>query len=388
MKPIQYREIKRRCELDGVQRATAHLAEALRDKVLQPESFSLRDLAEALVPDGHHWVRSLDPRNGGGTSLLEASDGVDVSAFLNITGQVIYARVMEAYTQEAFVVSKLVDTVPTRLDGEKIPGVTRIADDIDEIAPGMPYPSLGFGEDYIETPSKSKRGFIVPVTKEAIFFDRTNLVLARAAEVGELLGLNKEKRLLDLVIGTTNNYKWRGTAYNTYASSGAWVNVKSGNALADWTNVDAAEQLFAEMLDPNTGEPVLVQPNTVLVMPAYRHAAHRVFYAPELRYTTGGGPTSTAIARNPLGDYQVYDSRLAYRRLLAAGVSEANARQYWFLGDFRKAFAYMENWPITVTQSPMNSDADFDADIVVRFKASERGAAAVLNPRYVVKSTN
>ena len=43
--------------------------------------------------------------------------------------------------------------------------------------PGMPYPHLGFGEDYIETPSTTKRGFIVPVTKEAIFFDRTHLVL-------------------------------------------------------------------------------------------------------------------------------------------------------------------------------------------------------------------
>ena len=60
---------------------------------------------------------------------------------------------------------------------------------------------------------------------------------------------------------------------------------------------------------------------------------------------------------------------------------------WWFLGDFRKAFAYMENWPITVTQSPPNSEADFNQDIVIRFKASERGAAAVLNPRYVVKST-
>jgi hypothetical protein len=45
----------------------------------------------------------------------------------------------------------------------------------------------------------------------------------------------------------------------------------------------------------------------------------------------------------------------------------------------------MENWPITVTQSPLNSEADFTSDVVVRFKASERGAAAVLNPRYVVK---
>jgi hypothetical protein len=32
-------------------------------------------------------------------------------------------------------------------------------------------------------------------------------------------------------------------------------------------------------------------------------------------------------------------------------------------------------------------EADFSSDIIVRFKASERGAAAVINPRYVVKNT-
>ena len=32
------------------------------------------------------------------------------------------------------------------------------------------------------------------------------------------------------------------------------INVKAGNALVDWTNVDAAEQLFAEILDPHTGD--------------------------------------------------------------------------------------------------------------------------------------
>jgi len=47
----------------------------------------------------------------------------------------------------------------------------------------------------------------------------------------------------------------------------------------------------------------------------------------------------------------------------------------------------MENWPITVTHSKLHSEADFTNDVVVRFKASERGAAAVLNPRYVVKNT-
>jgi hypothetical protein len=383
---IKYRELKRRYELDGAQRTVDHLSESLREKHLRAEDFSIRDLAETLVPDGHHWVRALDPRSSAGVNVMESGDGVDVTAFLNITGQVIYSKIMDAYTQDAFVMSKLVDSVPTKFDGEKIPGVARIADQIDEVSPGMPYPHLGFGEDYIETPSTTKRGFIVPVTKEAIFFDRTHLVLSRAAEVGEILGLNKEKRLLDLLVGVTNNYKWRGTNYNTYQAATPWVNVLSSNALIDWTNVDAAEQLFADILDPNTGEPVLISSNTVLVMPAYRHAAHRVFNAAEIHYAASGSATNT-VAANPLGNYRVVESRLAYRRVLSSGVATVDAKKWWFIGDFSKAFAYMENWPITVTQSPPGSDADFSSDIVVRFKASERGAAAVINPRYMVKNT-
>ncbi|REK19167.1 MAG: hypothetical protein DWQ37_01890 [Planctomycetota bacterium] len=383
---IKTRELKRRYELDGPRQTIAHLSEALEQGHLRPEDFSIRDLAEGLVTDGHEWVRSLDPRAGGSVSLLEAGEGVDATAFLNVAGQVIYSKIMEAYTQEAFVVSKLVDTIPTRLDGEKIPGIGRLAANDHPIHPGMPYPHVGFAEDYIETPSTTKRGYIVPVTKEAIFFDRTHLVLTRAAEVGELLGLNKEKRLVDLVIGATNNYKWQGTAYDTYQAATPWINVQGTNELVDWTNVDAAEQLFADILDPATGEPVLLSANTVLVMPAYRHAAHRVFNALELQYSASSSETTT-LAANPLSNYRVVDSRLAYRRVIASGTAAADAKKWWFLGDFKKAFAYMENWPITVTQSAAGSEADFAQDIVVRFKASERGAAAVLNPRYVVKNT-
>lgn len=381
---LQYKELKRRYQLDGAEQTVRHLSEALAERHLRPEDFSIRDLAEALVPDGGEWVRLLDPRSGG--SLTEATDGVDTTAFQNVAGQVIYAKILDAYQQESFVASKLVDTVPTRLDGEKIPGVGPLEDVDAEVGPGMPFPHLGFGEDYIETPATTKRGFIVPVTKEAIFFDRTNLILRRASEVGELLGLNKEKRLLDLVIGATNNYKWRGDSYDTYRTSGEWVNQLSGNELTDWTNVDAAEQLLANILDPNTGEPVLLRGTTVLVMPAYRHAAHRVFNAAEIHYAASGSTTST-IAANPLGAYTVAESRLAYRRIMAAGEAADDAKKWWFLGDFRKAFAYMENWPITVTQAPRGSEAEFSQDIVLRFKASERGAAAVIDPRLVVKCT-
>jgi hypothetical protein len=389
VRAIKYRELKRMYDQIGPEKTVRHLQESLETGDLKPEDFSIRELAEVtLSPDR---VRQMDPRQGG-ACLLEAGDGVDVTAFSNITGQVVQAKILEAYRQEAFVLSRLVDTIPTRLDGERIPGIGRVSDEVAEVQPGMPYPSLGFAEDYIETPQTTKRGFIVPVTKEAIFFDRTHLILQRAAEVGEVLGLNKEKRLIDLLIGATNNYKWKGSNYNTYSNAGTgtppdgnWIN-QTTDELVDWTDVDAAEQRFADILDPNTGEPVLIQATTVLVMPAYRHAAHRIFNAAGINYTPADGATTT-VAANPLGNYTVVESRLAYRRIMALGYAADDAKKWWFLGDFRKALAYMENWPITVTQSPTNSEAEFNQDIVVRFKASERGAAAVINPRYVVKST-
>jgi len=386
MRSIKYRELKRMYELDGPAKTVKNLQESLQKGELKPEDFSIRELAEATLSPER--VRQMDPRSGG-VCMLEAGDGVDVTAFSNITGQLVMTTVLEAYEQEAFVLSGLVQTIPTRLDGERIPGLGRISDDISEVRPGMPYPNLGFGEDYIDTPQTTKRGFIVPVTREAVFFDRTNLVLGRASEVGEVLGLNKEKRLLDLLVGVTNNYTWKGAAYNTYSTTGAatapdgnWINQMT-DELVDWTDVDAAEQMFANILDPNTGEPVLVQATTVLVTPAYRHAAHRIFNAAEIKYTSG--PVQT-VAANPLGNYTVVESRLAYRRLIAANIAASAAQKYWFIGDFSKAFAYMENWPLTVTQAPIGGEADFNQDIVIRFKASERGAAAVINPRYVVKS--
>ena len=169
MPTIKYRELRRRYELDGAKKTVEHLSEALTQGHLRPEDFSLRDLAEGLIPDGHQWIRMLDPRNAGNISILEAADGVDVTAFLNVTGQIIYSKILDSYAQEAFVVSKLVDTIPTRLDGEKIPGAGGIGDQAAEVPPGMPYPHIGFGEDYIETPATKFAVYVRPLSRTAPF---------------------------------------------------------------------------------------------------------------------------------------------------------------------------------------------------------------------------
>ncbi len=387
MPTIKYKELKRRYELDGPEKTVHHLSEALSKNELTPEDFSIRDLAESMVPDGREWVDQMSPKYGS-VPVTESTDGIDVTAFMNITGQLIYNKILESYRGESFVLSKAVTTIPTRLDGERIPGVGAIRDEVAEIHPGMPYPNLGFGEDYIDTPSTTKRGLIVPVTREAIFFDRTHLILSRAAEVGEILALNKEKRIADMILGLTSLYKWRGTTYSTYysgsQSTDPWANLLASNELVDESDVDSAENLFANMLDPNTDEPVLIEPDTVLVMPAKRYTANEIFQNQKLVYSNG----NLRSVGNPFKEYRVLCSRIAWRQLLATDPnSETDLAKYWFMGNFSKAFAYMENWPITVTHSARGSEADFNQDIVVRYKASERGTPAVLNPRYVVKCT-
>lgn len=390
MPAIRARELASRIKSKGLHETMQHLGEALEHKHLKPEDFSIKDLAEHLVPDGREWVALLDPQSMGGFVPLTESDGVDVTAFANITGQILFTKIMEAYQAPEFLLSRLIPNVPTRFDGEKIPGVARLADNADVVHPGMPYESYGFGEEYIETPSTTKRGFKVPVTKEALFFDKTNLVLKRAAEVGELLGLNKEKRLLDLLIGKTNNYKRNGTTYNTYQASTPWINTQA-NDLVDWTDLDNVRLLFSGMSDPNTGEPILVSGGTMIVTPSRIATAKRVVNATEIRFGDGASNTTQTISASPLGGFveAPLESELMYRRIQSElSVSAANAAKYWYVGDFSKAFAYMENWPLTVTQSPPNSQDDFDRDIVYQAKASERGAGAVTDPRFVIQNTN
>ena len=230
----------------------------------------------------------------------------------------------------------MVTSIPTQFNGEKIPGIGRIGDEAEAIGEGNVYPTVGFSEEYIETPETTKRGFIVPVTKEAVFFDRTGLVLQRAAEVAYWLGQNKEKRVLDVVLGVTNNYKRNGVAGDTYLAAGDYVNVKATNALADWTDVEAAELLFDAMTDPSTGEPIIVAANTLIVPTALKHTARRIVRATEVRH----GTDPVTISASTLDDYRILTSPLVKQR--------TSSDTTWFVGDPARAFAYMENWPITV----------------------------------------
>ena len=351
---------------------------------MRPNEFSLRKLFTSTVANGYEALQMLDPRNE-----VEATEAVDSSFFSKITGQIIYSQIHQAYENEAFVFSRLIPNVPTPfLDGEKIPGMTRIGDEAETVGEGQQYPEAGFSDEYTETPRTDKRGLIVSVTREAIFTDRTGLILGRASEVGEWLGLNKEKRLIDVAIGATNNYKRNGTASNTYQTSTPWINDQS-NELVDWNDIEASWLLLRGMTDPNTGEPIMIMGSNVVVAPAKAFTASRLLSATEVRHTTN--TNTQTLSSNPVAGLGIsLDNSELFRSRVESqlSVSAANSKLYWLHGDFRKAFAYMEAFPLTTAQAPTNATLAFDRDIVARYKASERGVAAVKDPRYVIRNKN
>lgn len=367
---------------------------ALQSNQVDPvRDLRLRYLFEEFVEDGMEIVRSWDPRSGGmgpgggnGAMILGLQeDGfVSTANFAMIMGQITYSMVMQEYAKPVYLAEMLTTNQPTQFNGEKIPGMGEIGDAAEEIAEGKPYPTVGFAEQFIETPVTTKRGFIVPVTKEAVFFDRINMVLQRASKVSEWVMVNKEKRVLDLVLGIVNNYRYNEVDYDTYgAASGSrdWTNVKTSNPLTDWTSIEASELIFDAIEDPTTGEPVNVGVPQLIVPSALKHTARRITRATNINHVDNQANASTirTESANPLDPYTCLSSQYIKKR--------SGSATTWWHGDFQRAFAYMENWPITSVSAPPSSELEFTHDIVHRDKVSERGVPAVMDPRLVVKNT-
>ncbi len=374
----------------GPRRALALFEQCLNDGSIKPHEFSLRDAAEALVfdrggqPCGREWIAALKP--GTSSRFLEAGgDVVSTAAFSNITGQIVYSAIMEQYQAPALLWPELVTTVQTEFSGEKIPGISGIGDEATTIDEGEPYPRVGVTQRFIETPITLKKGFIIPVTKEAIFFDRTNLVLDRASNVGEWLGINKEKAVMNLVTGQVNSFSMDGTAYDTYVtSSGHGIVNQITNVLVDWTDINAAMALFDGMTDWDTGEPITVIPDVLLVPQALVAQAAYIMSQTENRTGTSNTTSHQTLSPSVLPTIVKGQLRVLNNPFVKVATS---SDVKWFIGQPKKTFRWMQNWDFAFDQRGTGSEADFDRDIIQQYKGSYRGIAAVVDPHYTIYST-
>ncbi len=388
----------------GTQRFRAHLKDALATGQLRPREFKLPRLLEAFLPGSREWVQHSDKSGEPFSVLLEGGDGssaVGYSDFSNITGQIFFTEVKEKYDSEEFVFTKeITSKASTIQDIEKIPGISRIGADASVVDEGMNYPRAGVSEDYQEVAYKRKRGRILEVTTEAVKGDRTGELLDRCGELGYFEGLGLEKRVIDAVIDQNtgaasaylggHRYTWKGTAYATFQTSTPWINSKTSNALVDETNVDSAWQQMAQVTDPYTGEPILIQPDVLIVAPQLAFQANRLLAVTEFRrtdpgYATTANPVQTvgppALSRVVPG-LRVLTSRLLYARMNTASETTSD----WFLGNIKRGIHRYYNWDIVTTQRGTGTEAEFERDVVMQFKASVKDTVSVFEPRLLQKN--
>jgi hypothetical protein len=396
--------LRRLIESNGYETARANLIESVITGKINPRrDIHIRDLAESLL--GPAWALKLQARNAG-VRLSEADEAVDPSAFADITGQLLVNEIKAKYETADFVGDELVETVPItngNLGPQRTPWLSDVLNDASTVQPGMPYPRTQFTEQYIDYPAPEKFGELCEVLMESIYSDLTGQILDSAGSTGRRVRINKEERILDVVLGIVNNFKWNGTSFNTYYSTApaapanasfTWVNVKSGQVIIDWTHINELEQLFANMLDPVTGKPINVNPEWMLVMPVKYYTHKRILTATDIRTGDGASTTQATYAPSPLEtNYKLLKSKFAFQRSSATasvnggGGSAASAKEVAIYGS-KKAFVWRQAEPMTTIEAPANNPAQIERDVAVQVRAREWGVAAVRDPRFVTYSYN
>ena len=375
------------------EQSTAFLAEMFKAQEVKANDFDLGRLFTEVF--GWHHFQAARSSNGLAHEVFEAAGAVSTAAFFNISGQIAYSAVLDAYQNEEFQFSKLIPEKQTPYNGEKIPGITPIGNETLVVNEGEPFPKVGVSETYIEVAQPQKRGVSIDVTREAIFFDRTGVLLERCANVGWGLGADDENRAIDCLIdeGTTatdaltgSRYRWRGTSISTYGNnsgSHSWDNLEASNALVSYVQLDAAEQLFNTITDPDTAEPIDLEPTHLVVTKQLEQTAFHILNSLMIRRHLGGYATTGNLVESEVNNpYKSKYQLLSTKRLALRLATDTD----WFLCNF-KAWARMVNWPLQVKQAQTNSYMEYERDIVASYRADARSNYSTLEPRLSVKST-
>lgn len=330
--------------------------------------------------------------------VFEAAGPVMTSSFQQISGQIIYGLIMEAYQAPEFIFSKLIPTRQTKFDFEKVAGIGDIGDEVQVVKEGDEYPVAGPSEKYRHAPVLRKRGFKVQLTREVIFFDRTGQLQQASSGGAKSMAQNREKRAVDCAIDEGagaasavtggHRYHYLGNSISSYGNNSGnhdWDNLAASNGIVDWTDIEAAELLLDAITDPVTAEPIMFGSKKYLICTTQNKlTALRIRNATEITvvtpgYATSGNPTETKVGNPYSGAFEVLCSPYVAAR--------AATDTDWWYGHLTEAVEYCQAWPEEVKNLGGGTQLEFDRDIVQQYRFSEYGNYSWKEPRAMVENT-
>jgi len=323
-------------------------------------------------------------------SLLEIYEAVNSSQFPIITGELISRKVLEGYNDYPKIADRLVTKFTSKLKVDTVPGVY-LKGDLEDIQEGEPYPhSADMAEKYV-TIAGNKRGEILDITEEAVRFDQTGLVMLRAAEFGRRHARDREKAVLltiqDATYNGVNYYAWypSGTRLalyyasnrtSTYVAGGTVYANQITDALQDYTDIDAADALFALMKDEN-GDPIDVGENMILLTSRSLKQTGRRLVSEEFLPNNSGSSVGFHQKNPYYGTTHLYSPWI-----------DAVSSNDWYYGDFKRQFLEKVVFPLQVlTRKDKTNQDNWERDIVASYKVRRFSQVGARDHRFVVKST-
>lgn len=323
-------------------------------------------------------------------SVVMPSHFANISAFNDTVAGLIDAMTIEAYQSPEYIGEQFCTVQPSRVNGGAMIGVLNDGQVGDNLIDGQPYPTVGLKETRVEIPENQRRGITIQLNRKVFDYDRTDQIQSATDAAGNSVARAKEIRIADTVQGITNTYERDGKTSNTYRTARGDVPVDfinaSTNELVDWNDVNDALQVLEGNTDPGTGYEISIPDGfQILVAPQLRMNSATVLNATTI-WTATQSQDSTRISPNPLPPFSLHASRIWYNRLIAAGVSEANAQARWQLGLFKRAFRYRQIVPFQTQQAPLSSE-DVRRDIIGVWVCMEHGVPFTIEPRYAYRGT-
>lgn len=350
----------------------------------RPEDFSLRALWEGLVGSVEETLGFAADQMG--YIELPVREAVTSSAFPSAVGQLISAKVIEGYDSPGFIGDELVTVMPSKLRGERMVGFTSLQGP-KVIEEGEAYQDSTFGEKFVLT-TETKRGRILSVTEEAVFFDQTGQVLMRASALGNQVRQNREKRIIRGiadVASTERIYRPAGTAGQLYTAGNNSL-LATATPLVDWTDIQEALAYYAlnqrddrEPDDTGGTEPIVWMPTHIVTAMELAGSAARIVNAVEDRLNN---IITAGVARMLVPGIRAVASPFLDA---AQGADQWDDASDWLIGDFKRQFIYKEIWPLQTFRAPAQNEEDFSRDVTARFKVREYGDVNATDHRWVVK---
>lgn len=318
------------------------------------------------------------------------TEEVRSNAFTFATGMLIKQRMLEAYEARESQLDKLVTTMPSSMRMEPMVGFQALAG-MQDVPEGAEYEDSKIQERVTMNPEPIKRGRRIAITYETVLYDQTGQILKKATDLGIILKDDREaygmRQVQDLTgykcyypVPAPNQTSTQVDLYRTSAGTNWYdrtINAMTGNALADWTNLDNAQQLFDAMTD-EANRPIGVVGNTLLIPRALLGTGARLINSTMMRQATDTANRQTYS-----------DAQGAMSIMLNGGQLNLvwspfmNNTSDWFYGDPKRQFVEREIIPPQVLEIP----PDERRDIVAEFRCRRKGQVEATDDKYFAKSS-